>query len=132
VLWKTLLTVPTSSMLGAAVIAPNAALAQLPPLPVAPLPVAPLSVFRLWPCWSPWSRPSSWSRSPWHSSLSYRRRSSSWPWRSGQLFSRLERYTSGHTATYGYGRSGYAYGNGSKAIPLLGTLWRLCLQQFQL
>ena len=37
---KTLLIVSTSALLGAAVIAPNAALAQLPPLPAALLPVS--------------------------------------------------------------------------------------------
>ena len=117
---KTLLIVSTSALLGAAVIAPNAALAQLPPLPAALLPVSPAAPPGL----------------PGVVCLGSRR--SSGPGAAGlprppgvgggrpglhggqgNVYGRSGTYAYGHTGVYGhtgnygYGRSGYAYGYGS-------------------
>jgi hypothetical protein len=117
VLRKTLLSVSTSAMLGAAVIAPNAALAQLPP-PGGPPPL---------PAGAPPSPPGGGLAGLAGPGRPSGRRAAGIP-RSpivgggrpglhggqGNFSGGRGGYAYGHTATYGYGRSGYAHGNGSR------------------
>ena len=104
---KTFLIVFTSAMLGAAVIAPDASLAQLPPPPLGALPRLPGA-----PPGLPGGGLANLRRpgSPWRPSLHSGK---------GDVFDRSGPYAYGHSgvyghsSNYGYDRSAHAYGNRS-------------------
>jgi len=104
---KTFLIVFTSAMLGAAVIAPDASLAQLPPPPLGALPRLPGA-----PPGLPGGGLAGLRRpgSPWRPSLHSGQ---------GDVFDRSGPYACGHSGVYGhssnydYDRSAHAYGNRS-------------------
>jgi len=104
---KTFLIVFTSAMLGAAVIAPDASLAQLPPPPLGALPRLPGA-----PPGLPGGGLAGLRRpgSPWRPSLHSGQ---------GDVFDRSGPYAYGHSGVYGhssnydYDRSAHAYGNRS-------------------
>ena len=104
---KTFLIVFTSAMLGAAVIAPDASLAQLPPPPLGALPRLPGA-----PPGLPGGGLAGLRQpgSPWRPSLHSGQ---------GDVFDRSGPYAYGHSgvyghsSNYGYDRSAHAYGNRS-------------------